>query len=1054
VTANLVSLPNDVKVSDGNENQLSYSSYYYDETQATTVTGVVGHDDSVTPLGNLTTRIDLWSGNVSLPTRRTYDSLGNVLTVTDPLGHTTSYSYQDAMGLPNTVTNALNQSSSFGYDPSTSKMSWSTDVNGVSTWYHYDDPLERLTSVQTAAGTPAEAHTSISYNVGTTDVHVRSDKDSAGDGALHSETIYDGFGRPVETRQYESGSGYIATTQAYNALGQIKTTTNPSRPGDALNYATNYFYDTLGRTTQVQTPDGAKVCTSYSGNEVTVLDAANHARTTQTDPLGRLTAVTEDPSNPLDCSGATISRAGAGYSTTYTYDALNNLTNVNQSGRTRTFDYDSLGRLKSATNPESGKVSYTYDNAGNVKTKQDARGVTTTYTYDALNRLTGKSYSDGTAAVTYGYDASNVSNSKGQLTSIVNGNSATYRTSFDAVGNVLMSSQTTAGQVYGFGYTYNLAGGLVKETYPSGRVVTTAYDGANRVSGVSGTLNGQVTPYVSNLGYAAHGAVQGFKFANNVWRGFAYNNRLQFYQGWDTIGSNPSAYLFVESVNRGGTNNNGTVANTTVQAGGPGPLSALPVFSTNFSYDNVNRLVGASDSGGWSRSFGYDPFGNMWVTGASGGPWSGTTPTSESVFTAGNQINGNSYDLAGNQTSVNGNTVAYDAENLVKSITAPQSVGGGTETILYDGAGQRVEKTTPSGSTVYVYDAFGQLTAEYSTVASATPCTRCYVSTDHLGSTRLVTDQSGNVVARHDFLPYGEEIGANSVGRNGQWGSTTDVAQKFTGQIRDQETGMDYFNARYFNAALGRFTSPDPGNAGADPANPQTWNGYGYLNGNPMNAVDPSGMTTCSQSNSYCGYVVFNTPSSLGLQFQTWDVFGLTDLPPVTIASQPPTAAGSLSSVSGGYLLTGTLITDPGWSITASPFLLYAGMFGQSPSSSSGGDAPPKNGNQQQNDVPLNDYAQALFTDPTLQRTARVMTNPCTYAAWTGAAAAAGAGGVAVAHGSEIAAAVSDNSATLIHKALTWWFNFTGRPSSGAMKAATLTAPVVAGAVAKACNGF
>jgi hypothetical protein len=54
----------------------------------------------------------------------------------------------------------------------------------------------------------------------------------------------------------------------------------------------------------------------------------------------------------------------------------------------------------------------------------------------------------------------------------------------------------------------------------------------------------------------------------------------------------------------------------------------------------------------------------------------------------------------------------------------------------------------------------------------------------------------------------------------------------------------------------------------------------------------------------------------------------------------------------------------------------------------------------------------------------------------------------------EIAAAVSDNSATLIHKALTWWFNFTGRPSSGALKAATLTAPTAVGAVAKACNSF
>ncbi len=140
------------------------------------------------------------------------------------------------------------------------------------------------------------------------------------------------------------------------------------------------------------------------------------------------------------------------------------------------------------------------------------------------------------------------------------------------------------------------------------------------------------------------------------------------------------------------------------------------------------------------------------------------------------------------------------------------------------------------------YDAFGELAAEYSTTGQTPPCTTCYLSTDHLGSIRLVTDASTNVVARHDFLPFGEEIPANTAGRNGQWGSTTDTEQKFTGQIRDNESGMDFFNARYFAMPLGRFTSPDPGNAGADPSDPQSWNAYSYVKNGPMNAVDPSGM--------------------------------------------------------------------------------------------------------------------------------------------------------------------------------------------------------------------
>jgi RHS repeat-associated protein len=79
-------------------------------------------------------------------------------------------------------------------------------------------------------------------------------------------------------------------------------------------------------------------------------------------------------------------------------------------------------------------------------------------------------------------------------------------------------------------------------------------------------------------------------------------------------------------------------------------------------------------------------------------------------------------------------------------------------------------------------------------------------------------------------------------GRNSQWGLTPDVEQKFTGQIRDNETGMDYFNARYLTGALGRFNSSDPLNLGADATDPQTWNGYAYVRNNPLALVDPMGL--------------------------------------------------------------------------------------------------------------------------------------------------------------------------------------------------------------------
>jgi RHS repeat-associated protein len=59
--------------------------------------------------------------------------------------------------------------------------------------------------------------------------------------------------------------------------------------------------------------------------------------------------------------------------------------------------------------------------------------------------------------------------------------------------------------------------------------------------------------------------------------------------------------------------------------------------------------------------------------------------------------------------------------------------------------------------------------------------------------------------------------------------------------MRDTESGLDYFNARYYSPEQGRFVSVDPANAGSDPSDPQTWNGYAYVGGNPMTYTDPSG---------------------------------------------------------------------------------------------------------------------------------------------------------------------------------------------------------------------
>ena len=98
---------------------------------------------------------------------------------------------------------------------------------------------------------------------------------------------------------------------------------------------------------------------------------------------------------------------------------------------------------------------------------------------------------------------------------------------------------------------------------------------------------------------------------------------------------------------------------------------------------------------------------------------------------------------------MNGNTAKYDAENRLVQVTEAPAYGGGMETLAYDGTGQRVEKQVSGGggTVVYVYDAFGQTAAEYSSASGdQPPCGTCYLSSDDLGSVRMVTDQNANVV--------------------------------------------------------------------------------------------------------------------------------------------------------------------------------------------------------------------------------------------------------------------------------------------------------------------
>src|SRR5437879_804843 len=131
---------------------------------------------------------------------------------------------------------------------------------------------------------------------------------------------------------------------------------------------------------------------------------------------------------------------------------------------------------------------------------------------------------------------------------------------------------------------------------------------------------------------------------------------------------------------------------------------------------------------------------------------------------------------------------------------------------------------------------------DHSPVTPSTTWTIQWMVTDQLGTPRMIFDQSGSLtvvdqngnyvsgMTRHDYLPFGEELGVNVGGRTAQQGYSAGdgVRQKFTGHQRDDETGLDYFKARYYSSTQGRFTSADAPFADQRQTDPSSWNSYAY----------------------------------------------------------------------------------------------------------------------------------------------------------------------------------------------------------------------------------
>ncbi|MFN0141014.1 MAG: RHS repeat domain-containing protein [Pyrinomonadaceae bacterium] len=882
VNRQMVSLPMETRIKDASGNVKTKSQITYDgESLLTDISSTRWQNPNTNFRGNVTSSKS-WSdiaANQFVDTRAQYDQLGNMRNSWDGKGnlsqieYSSTYDHAYPTKTISPVPGGNGSTTAFEttaiYDFNTGLPTSVTDANGQTTTMEYNDPLLRPTKVIAPNG-----HQTITeYGAGTTAstrfVKVRSQIDETN--WKEGYSWYDGLGRTIKSQSVDTAGDVFVETE-YDNMGRAKKATNPYRANETKLWTENTF-DSAGRPWKVTTPDNAVVETQYSlattgshiGTVVTVKDQALKERRSITNALGQLTRVDEPTGT---ANGDLGSITAPNQPTSYAYDVLNNLKTVNQGVQTRTFAYNSLSRLTSATNPESGTINYAYDNNGNLTQKDDARGVRATYIYDNLNRVTNRNYSltgstppnyQASPNVEYFYDGSNaaggIANSKGKLTKVASSISTTEYMAFDILGRVTRSKQTTDGVEYGGGtdptkwmtYTYNLSGALIEQQYPSGRVVKNTLSTDGDLQQVqSRRINDTFRNYANGFAYTAAGAVASMRLGNGKSESTQFNSRLQPTQiGLGNSATNQN--LLKLNYDCGTTQNNGNVLSQTITVPSVGTNNGF-VAVQNYNYDSLNRLKDATENvtpnGGttsqlWKQAFTFDRYGNRRFDPAN----TTTIPAgcaeavcNPQIDPATNKLIGYVFDTSGNTTTdANGQTFTYDGENKQVQVN---NAGGIVGQYHYDGDGKRVKKYVPSTgeTTVFVYDAGGKSIADYSTVVEPQATAKIsYLTNDHLGSPRITTDATGQTISRRDFRPYGEEIARVNYGSDS-------IRQKFTGYERDIEINLDFAQARYYGFTFGRFTSPDKPLLDQSSSEPQSWNLYLYAGNSPLKYTDPLGL--------------------------------------------------------------------------------------------------------------------------------------------------------------------------------------------------------------------
>lgn len=787
------------------------------------------------------------SGSISCPaagsaaaagtTATSYNADGEVTSVTDPDGGVTTYAY-DPDGNKVQVTNPAGQVTSYTYNADNEQTNITrADGSTLSDTYDADGNLTSQTG-------PAGQVTTYVYNA-----------------LSELGSITDPLGR--------------TTSYGYDADGNRTTVTDPS------GRVTTYAYDQASELTGITYSDGVTPNVSYTydadGQRATMTDGTGTTSYSY-DSDGHVTSVT-------DGSGAMVS---------YTYDPNGRVTAVGYpSGQTVTRTYDGAGQLTSVGDWLGNTTKFSYDADGNLTGIAYPNGVTATSSFDPADRLTSISDKTATATLaTFAYTRNNLgevttaaqsgaaqgtaSYSYTQLSQLGSDGGGTY--SYDPAGDL-------TGQPGSITQAYNAASELTSSTQP-GTVRPPATD---RVGAANETVRGsKITSHAITTRHArelvlafisAGGPAKSAQSVTSVtggglaWklvaRADARQGTAEVWQA-STTTALKSATITAALKDKGydGSITVATFTGASSSAGAhataSGSRGAPAVSLTTTGPDSLIWAAGedpsratartaaagqtvvhqfldaAAKSTDWSQATGPIPATATKVKIADTAPTSDKWNLAAVEITAaapGTEHISYSYDKEGDLTTISpagqpGTTLTYDQ--------AGRLVGyGASATYAYDGDGLRASKTVSGTTTAYSWDRSGPLPLLIAAgatsyidgpgglpveqIAGSTPA---YLLSDGQGSTRLLTGPSGNVTGTYSYRSYGE-ITSHT-------GATT--ALEFDGQYADQESGLQYLRARYYDPATGQFLTQDPLLA-------ETGQAHGFAGDNPVNAADPTGLS-------------------------------------------------------------------------------------------------------------------------------------------------------------------------------------------------------------------